>query len=1845
MKQIEQEAAAGQTVPGKMTAVLTPEQRVRLRKEAMGPEGPVDSCSMTFVVKGETKETKIPLPHPYPDLSDAAVQKSLAFTPDQTKRSPHDLRRQPDVARSVNARSGALHSDGTRGPGRVLLFLSAQQEHRAKQPDEPGGEEEALGQTSRRSPGVAADRDKQPLVKRCSELSKQFEAVLTPEQTAKYQEMAYANMEFASLDDPFTWSKIAASTEQNTAVLQICTESMTTDVKFASESGEKILTILDSRQKETLLKDIQRENDELERSVAKEKPASPPQIGATKAGSSERPPVSPKPAKDASAPAQSPPKPVARFQDLPADAKEYLRDLYRSNEIFTTLSDQSWRQFYGLSEEQEARFHTIDKEIADWTQDMLKTKDKAMAVLTPQQRLQLPTEALGPEGPRDATASGVVVKGEKDQMQLPSPYPYPDLSDPSVQKSLGFTAEQTKQVRAVLGDCEKANDLLAREALRLTPEDREKQSKYFTWCKDFTLLDEVAKAPDENKALDKIRSERQTWRARREKQPLVKRALELRKQFEAVLTPAQTTKYREMAFAEIADTALNDPLTLTKLGVNKDQQAAVQRIYAASQAQEFEFLHKTVEEMLKILDPQQRDQVLKEVKQDLEFSEEYSRKLEDKNNAVLPSESSTPKTSPTDKNGTDVNGVQLRIRSDKALWSVTEIPTLHTELRNSETGSPLQIQWGMSQLQLEVDGKWYKGSFFLGAPFTVCEPGKVLKTLVTVSPVWIEAKKEELRWNGSDIRGRSSSDPIRVIELRPGTHVVRVGCVVENKNEYSGFRVVSNAVKLVIEPPTGSQSANWPVSPELAKSIVVDLTDACLTHLNPTDKIIDDMLAVAVRVKEQSVGTPLQGPSQTLIGALTDYRKAIREKDGQAAEKERWEAITKAIIAMTRVTAGLPQDSLPSKPPAKRATNKSKAATISGRVVDYAGKGIAGADVGLQVYQLSGNALADAPLIAFAKADAEGHFRLVVPGVLDDPNQFATVWAIADGYQPARPNIHRILKNLIRNGENVRLSPAAGTVFEIVRHVNGKKEPVSGVRVTVLSQQLEKEVSFTIPPNWRDRVSGVSDAEGRVRLPNVIAEAITEASLQPAGQSACIRLDSRFFFDHQAAKSSPHFICALPQTGTIDGRLDAQGGNLPTELKITVQTQDFHRAGVFGEATVDVDAQGRFKVENIAIGHVAIHPCLSDRQPLREQIPADMTVLPDKTTAITIPVRRGVHVRGQIRTDDTKQGCSQLAVRLTCGQPATNHRGMTQVYDVKTDDQGRFSAIVPPGPVKLSPEHRLPYMNVESWRNPDGRWTIMVPVGKETFDLEPIEVVRTVALSGRLVNLDNEPLGNNEWYVIGYPDIPGKDFHKIDNSFPGVHPDKEGGFSGWYPRTYPAVHWTVVHVHWPTPYKWANDKFDAKVISRDPLVLQAPVHGDGHKDKEGASAKSGGAAKKPKTGLTVKLKVTDAESKEPIKSFTVAWSGRESDRGTHSWQRPEQFSNGVGEFRQENPWPKTTLRIEAEGHLPFITRSIQDNEGEVEIDVVMKPDAGIAGIILLPDGTPAAGAFVTLCTGSQNIVVEGGKLTARSGDLGRKLAKTAADGSFHLPAEVDPWMIVVAHNDGYAETTAAEFAKNSSKVQLKPWGRVEGEFVIDGKPIAACSINLGAGRGDISLEYHDSVTTDAAGKFTVKRVPPVKLFIAPFFKHGNFSYSVLAFSGRVLIASGETTRITLPRPGRPLIGRVALPPESKLRLADLTLEAKIYLKGPSISSDKDDFGAYHEFMKAYGKSFRRDKIAVNADGTFRVEGLPESQYVIQVSATGKGLKAGASCARRVTIPPLCDSKEPVDVDNLVLVPQ
>jgi hypothetical protein len=415
-------------------------------------------------------------------------------------------------------------------------------------------------------------------------------------------------------------------------------------------------------------------------------------------------------------------------------------------------------------------------------------------------------------------------------------------------------------------------------------------------------------------------------------------------------------------------------------------------------------------------------------------------------------------------------------------------------------------------------------------------------------------------------------------------------------------------------------------------------------------------------------------------------------------------------------------------------------------------------------------------------------------------------------------------------------------------------------------------------------------------------------------------------------------------------------------------------------------------------------------------------------------------------------------------------------------------------------------------------------------------------------------------------------------------------------------------------------------------------------------------------GIDVRSRVIDAKSGKPVESFQMVPASRGRPAGTITWQSSyvKTFHDGQFAYREKRAWDATVFRIDADGYKPRITRPVLRGEANVELLVELEPDPGTFGVVLTPEGQPACGAQVARCTWTNEVSVEGDVLRfAGHGALLGKRTQTAGDGSFRLPTEIDSWLLVVSHPSGYGEISPAEFSK-SQTIRLQPWGRLEGDFIVGGKPIPDQKIDVGGGRGggdEVNLDYSNSVATDAEGKFVVKRLPPVVLFVHPIFKMDDNSWaSPLWFSGNIKIEPGKTTRISLPRSGRPLKGQVTLPTDSSLTLADLDIEATIFLRPPSVSGFRDmvqkDFQVYGQFMESpIGKQFKRDKIPIDVNGTFDISDLPETEYVLQVRAMEKNshVEEGRQPwqgfhARPITVLPMADSADPVELGQILLSP-
>ena len=171
---------------------------------------------------------------------------------------------------------------------------------------------------------------------------------------------------------------------------------------------------------------------------------------------------------------------------------------------------------------------------------------------------------------------------------------------------------------------------------------------------------------------------------------------------------------------------------------------------------------------------------------------------------------------------------------------------------------------------------------------------------------------------------------------------------------------------------------------------------------------------------------------------------------------------------------------------------------------------------------------------------------------------------------------------------------------------------------------------------------------------------------------------------------------------------------------------------------------------------------------------------------------------------------------------------MKECVEVETDAQGHYTALVPPGFVELRLHSAPPdYRDVESWgrRSRGGRWGSRreVPTNVEKFELEPIDLVPTEKVSGKLIDKNGKPLAE-DWMVFGFPRVVDDNgiVQPMDmtmNSFGGVNTDREGRFSGMVPKTYLPVQWRA---SWrePNQIQVRDVRFEPKTVSQDPLVLQ-----------------------------------------------------------------------------------------------------------------------------------------------------------------------------------------------------------------------------------------------------------------------------------------------------------------------------------------------------------------------------------------------------------------------------------------
>jgi hypothetical protein len=389
--------------------------------------------------------------------------------------------------------------------------------------------------------------------------------------------------------------------------------------------------------------------------------------------------------------------------------------------------------------------------------------------------------------------------------------------------------------------------------------------------------------------------------------------------------------------------------------------------------------------------------------------------------------------------------------------------------------------------------------------------------------------------------------------------------------------------------------------------------------------------------------------------------------------------------------------------------------------------------------------------------------------------------------------------------------------------------------------------------------------------------------------------------------------------------------------------------------------------------------------------------------------------------------------------------------------------------------------------------------------------------------------------------------------------------------------------------------------------------------------------------LKVHGKVLDAKTGKPIDKFTVTNGFDHEDGRAPQWDTftVRTFTGGQYEFEYMQEIFTYRLRIDAEGYQSAMSDCIRPSEiseSQVVLDFKLDKAAAVEGVVLSPDGTPLSKAEVVIAT--HWVRIQNGQVDSRSSEYNRIL-RTGSAGKFRFDPPVEPYLIIVLHEQGYAEVTPPEFAA-SPRITVSAWGRVEGTLRIGAKPGVHQSIALlpeyrsEAEHPRITFEYETQ--TDENGRFVFARALPGE---------GAVSRSIPMNGGRrfghtvaVQIKAGQTTRVQIGGTGRPVIGKVVIPDAIKGKFDWQYTDCSL-----SINSAENPYKLLHPTFEE--------------DGSFRVEDVPVGDYCLYIHAyepapdsqVGRAERIGfLSYPFRVGQMPDGRSDEPLDLGVLEMEP-
>jgi len=363
--------------------------------------------------------------------------------------------------------------------------------------------------------------------------------------------------------------------------------------------------------------------------------------------------------------------------------------------------------------------------------------------------------------------------------------------------------------------------------------------------------------------------------------------------------------------------------------------------------------------------------------------------------------------------------------------------------------------------------------------------------------------------------------------------------------------------------------------------------------------------------------------------------------------------------------------------------------------------------------------------------------------------------------------------------------------------------------------------------------------------------------------------------------------------------------------------------------------------------------------------------------------------------------------------------------------------------------------------------------------------------------------------------------------------------------------------------------------------------------------------------------VTDADTGLPIASFKVI-PGRERLNLAHG-------TNGAYMLTFQEISQPLQAHFEAEGYAPDTSEPLSLNQDQQICNISLKPQKpsdAVQGTVLLPDGSPAAGAQVALSTAEKTVRLGVGKFLDRHDSI---LTTADASGHFAFPVDPAPRSVIAIHPQGFSELKLDQ-PDHRVIVQLQPWGRIEGTLTLRSGKNDHRQINLmsqlspyahGTFRVDVSAD------TDAQGNFVFEQLPPgdFELYLFPGM---NLSWT---HQTPVKIQPGETLPVQIGGTGSTVTGQFVLSdPSRPINWATQTRNANIATPHqpppvpPELKGEARQkwIAAYYnsEAGMAISRAARNYPLTVVANGSFTAEDVPAGTYTLNASLSSQPIVAG-----------------------------